>query len=50
MDFIDENIIVLDRELNDLDKFVLEFINTLDEINYVLISGYVALLLKIIWV
>lgn len=46
MEFIDENTIKLDRELSDLDKIVLKFIDVLRKhTNYVLVSGYVAILL-----
>lgn len=45
MEIIDEKTIKLDRELNDLDAFVLDFIKVLQKhAKYVLISGYVALL------
>ena len=37
-------IIVLDRELNELDSFVLEFIKCLQS-RYVIVAGYVAILL-----
>ncbi|MEP0826215.1 MAG: hypothetical protein HRF40_12085 [Nitrososphaera sp.] len=45
IDFSDRQI-TLDKELNDLDKLVIDFVNVLDKsnINYVLISGYVAIL------
>jgi len=36
--------IVFDKELNRLDKFVLDFIKLLGEIKYVVVSGYVAIL------
>jgi hypothetical protein len=41
-----EDYIKFDKELNDFDKFTLSFIKILDKlkINYVLISGYIALL------
>jgi len=35
--------IILNKELNNLDKFVLDFVNLLDE--YVIVSGYVSILL-----
>jgi hypothetical protein len=38
----EKNEIILDRELNDLDKFVLDFCGLLD--NYVVVSGYVSIL------
>lgn len=45
MKFLDKNTIKLDKELNELDKFVLDFIKVLEKhINYVIISGYVSLL------
>lgn len=45
MRFIDENTIELEKELNALDIFVLEFIKILEKhTNYVIISGYVAIL------
>ena len=38
--------IILERELSELDKFVLEFINILKRhVKYVIISGYVSILL-----
>lgn len=41
-----ENQILFDRELSELDEFVIKFVNILDknEINYVLVSGYIAIL------
>jgi hypothetical protein len=38
--------IVLNKELNDLDKLVIDFVSVLDKsnVNYVLISGYIAIL------
>lgn len=45
MEFIDERTIKLDRELSELDKIVLKFVNVLKKYaGYVLISGYVAIL------
>ena len=44
MKWIDSNKIKLDKPLNDLDTFVLDFCELLNENKYVLISGYVALL------
>lgn len=43
---IDGDKIVFNKELNSLDNFVLSFIHLLDdlEINYVIVSGYVAIL------
>ncbi len=42
----DNNVWSIEREENDLDKFVLKFIKVLEEskIDYVLVSGYVAIL------
>ena len=46
MKFINKNNIEINRELSDLDKFAIEFIKILEKhINYVIISGYVAILL-----
>ncbi len=46
MRFIDKNNIEINRELSDLDKFAVEFIKILEKhTNYVIISGYVAILL-----
>ncbi|MFH1682654.1 MAG: hypothetical protein ABIA37_02545 [Candidatus Woesearchaeota archaeon] len=46
MEWIDKKTIKLNRELSELDKFVLKFIRILEEYtNYVLISGYVSILL-----
>lgn len=46
MKFINKNNIEIDRELSDLDKFAIEFIKILEKhTNYVIISGYVAILL-----
>ena len=46
MKFIDKKTIQIDRELSDLDKFTIEFIQILKKYtNYVIISGYVAILL-----
>ncbi len=45
MEIIDENTVGLDRELSELDNFVLKFMNILSKYaDYVLISGYVAIL------
>lgn len=45
MKFLDKNTIKLDKELNELDKFVLDFIKILERhIDYVIISGYLSLL------
>ena len=44
--FINKKIIELDRELSDLDKFTIDFIDILKKhTNYVIVSGYVAILL-----
>jgi hypothetical protein len=46
MKFIDKKIIEIDRELSELDKFTLDFIRILEKhVNYVLVSGYVSILL-----
>jgi len=46
MKFIDKNTIKLDKEINELDKFVFNFIRLLEKYaDYVVISGYVAILL-----
>jgi len=46
MKFINKKIIELDRELSDLDKFTIDFIDILKKhTNYVIVSGYVAILL-----
>lgn len=46
MKFINKKIIQIDRELSDLDKFTLNFVKTLEKYaNYVLVSGYVSILL-----
>ena len=45
MKFINARTIQLDRELSDLDIFVLDFVKVLEQhVHYVLISGYVAIL------
>lgn len=45
MKIIDEHTILLDRELSELDLFVLDFVRVLEKhAQYVLISGYVAIL------
>lgn len=45
MEFIDKNTIKLDKVINELDKFVLNFIRILEKhTDYVIISGYVAIL------
>jgi|SRR3989344_1888777 len=45
MKFLNKNTIKIDKELNELDKFVLDFIKILKKhTNYVIISGYVSLL------
>ena len=42
----DKKEIILDKELNELDKYVLEFIKILEKhVDYVIISGYVSILL-----
>lgn len=46
MKFIDAEHIEIDRELSDLDKFTIEFITIFKkQIDYVIVSGYVAILL-----
>jgi len=40
--FEDKKEILLNKEINNLDKFVLDFVNLLD--NYVVVSGYVSIL------
>jgi hypothetical protein len=46
MKFIDKNTIEIGRELSDLDNFALDFIKILKKhTNYVIVSGYVAILL-----
>ncbi|MEF8849138.1 MAG: hypothetical protein V5A68_08425 [Candidatus Thermoplasmatota archaeon] len=46
MEFIYENTIVINRELSDLDKFTIDFINVLKKhTKYVIVSGYVSILL-----
>ena len=46
MKFIDKKTIEINRELSDLDKFTIDFINILKKhTKYVIISGYVAILL-----
>ena len=45
MKFTDKNTIKLDKELNELDKFVIDFVKILEKyIDYILISGYVSIL------
>ena len=46
MKFVNKNTIKLDKEVNELDKFVLNFIKILQKhTDYVIVSGYVAILL-----
>ena len=46
MKFIDNKTIKLEKELNDLDLFVIKFIRIIEKyIDYVIISGYVSILL-----
>lgn len=46
MKFINKNAIKLDKVINELDKFVLDFIKILEKhTDYVIISGYVSILL-----
>jgi len=46
MRFIDKNTIKLDKDINDVDRFVFKFIKILEKhTNYVIVSGYVSILL-----
>ena len=46
MEFVNKNTIKLDKEINELDRFVFKFIKILKKhVDYVIISGYVAILL-----
>ncbi len=46
MKFIDKKTIKIDRELSELDKFTIDFVKILERhVNYVLVSGYVSILL-----
>ena len=46
MKFLDKKTIKIDRELNELDKFVLKFTKILEKhTDYVIVSGYVSILL-----
>ena len=46
MEFLDKRTIKMDKELNELDKFVVRFIKILEKhAEYVIISGYVSILL-----
>lgn len=46
MRFISKNTIKLDKEINELDKFVFRFVDILKKhMDYVIVSGYVAILL-----
>ena len=46
MKFINNKTIEIDRELSDLDRFILDFIKVLNKhVKYVIVSGYVAILL-----
>ncbi len=46
MEFLDKSTIQIDRELSELDRFSLEFIDVLKKYtDYVIVSGYVAILL-----
>jgi len=47
MEFVfKSNLILFDKDLNDLDEFVIKFVSILDKnkVNYVLVSGYIAIL------
>ena len=46
VEFIDKNTLKLDKVLNKLDRFVIDFIRILEKyVDYVIISGYVSILL-----
>jgi len=46
MKFINKNTIELDREINELDRFVFDFLKVLEKhSDYVIVSGYVAIIL-----
>lgn len=46
MEFIDDKTIKLDKELSELDEFVLDFLNVLKKyVDYVIVSGYSAIIL-----
>ncbi len=46
MKFINKNTIKLEKEINQLDRFVFKFIKILEKYtDYVIVSGYVAILL-----
>lgn len=46
MEFVNKNTIKLDKEINELDRFVIRFIDILEKYSdYVIVSGYVAILL-----
>lgn len=45
MEFIKDNTIKLDKDMNDLDKFVFRFIDIIKKhVDYVIISGYISIL------
>ncbi len=45
MKFIDDRTIKLDKVINELDRFVLDFVRTLEKhVGYVIVSGYVSIL------
>ncbi len=45
MRFLDNKTIVLDKEINDLDRFVLDFVKVLSRYtDYIIISGYISIL------
>lgn len=45
MKFVNKNTIKLDKEINELDKFVLKFVKILEKYaDYVIVSGYVSIL------
>jgi len=46
MKFVNKTLIEIDRELSDLDRFTIDFIEILEKhTNYVIVGGYVAILL-----
>ena len=45
MKFINKNTIKLDKEVNELDKFVIRFVKILEKhVNYVIVRGYISIL------
>lgn len=46
MEFVNKNMIRIDKEINELDKTTFQFVKILEKhVNYVIVSGYVAILL-----